>query len=274
MRKRILSCLVASFLVIGVLEVAALAGGKDRPFKILLAGYGWYRSIPEGQTNNAETVALALDGAKIKARDENGRVVASGRVHSIVMPVTWDGAWPPVEAAIAKLNPDIVLGLGTGGSLTIEPYGSNVMDGCDANPDDPTQEVCMEHEWIQSGGPDHRMGSLPYDEMVLACLRAGIPAKRGAIRDYREIDGVLYPQATPGWYLCNYFCYKGPWYVEENNLDIDIGFIHIWKVQGNGQGLGRRTLEPGAGDQAGGAGEGAGPHRAKSQPPPLRPRVG
>ena len=69
-------------------------------------------------------------------------------------------------------------------------------------------------------------GSLPYDEMVLAILKAGLPGKRGYIR---EASSSGLPRATPGWYLCNYFCYKGPSYVEENELDIDIGFIHIWQ---------------------------------------------
>lgn len=228
MLRRTISCVLVLFFVIGTLAVVGFAKPVAPQFTILLAGYGWYRGIPEGQTNNAETIALALDGEMIQALDKQGRVVAQGLVHSIVMPVTWYGAWPPVAAAIEELEPDIVLGLGTGGSLTIEPYGSNVMDGCDANPEDPTQEICMEHEWIQPGGPPHRRGSLPYDEMVLACLAAGIPAKRGAKLPDRIIDGVAYPYATPGWYLCNYFCYKGPWYVEENDLDIDIGFIHIW----------------------------------------------
>jgi pyrrolidone-carboxylate peptidase len=228
MLRKTISCFLVLFLLFGTLTAVGFAKGVEPPFKILLAGYGWYRGIPEGQTNNAETVALALDGEMIQACDEKGRVVALGRVYSIVMPVTWSGAWPPVAAAIEELEPDIVLGLGTGGSLTIEPYGSNVMDGCDANPEDPTQEECKEHEWIQPGGSEWRRGSLPYDAMVLACLRAGIPARRGKKTGYRTIDGVDYPTATPGWYLCNYFCYKGPWYVEENDLDIDIGFIHIW----------------------------------------------
>jgi len=230
-KKSILS-IIALLLFLGIFATVAVAKSSNKhhrhhpkTLKILLVGYGWYRGIPEGQTNNAETVALALDGEKIVARDDKGRVVGKGKVHSLVIPVTWYGAWPPVAQAIEELKPDIVLGLGTGGSLTIEPYGSNVMNGCDANPDDPTQEVCMDREAIQPDGPDWRRGSLPYDEMVLAMLAAGIPAHRGYQRGYSD-DGL--PMATPGWYLCNYFCYKGPWYVQENDLDIDIGFIHIW----------------------------------------------
>ena len=29
---------------------------------ILLVGYGWFAGIPEGETNNSEMIARALDG--------------------------------------------------------------------------------------------------------------------------------------------------------------------------------------------------------------------
>ena len=33
-----------------------------RSLSILLCGYGWFAGIPEGETNNAELIARALDG--------------------------------------------------------------------------------------------------------------------------------------------------------------------------------------------------------------------
>ena len=33
-----------------------------RSLSILLCGYGWFAGIPEGETNNAERIARALDG--------------------------------------------------------------------------------------------------------------------------------------------------------------------------------------------------------------------
>ena len=74
---------------------------------VLLAGYGWFAGIPQGETNNAELIARALDGTVLSAGD------VRGRVHGLVVPVTWAGAFPPVEAAIAVLRPDVVLALGT-----------------------------------------------------------------------------------------------------------------------------------------------------------------
>ena len=221
-------CIAVLFVVIGVWTAVGIAG--DTPFKILLVGYGWYRGIPEGQTNNAEIIALALDNAMVEA-SENGHVVAQGKVHSIVIPVTWYGAWPPVEAAINELHPDIVVGLGTSPGapgIRPEPYGSNVMNGCDANPEDPSQEVCKDKEPIQLEGPDWREGNLPYTEMVLAMLEDGIPAYRGKKTGYVKEKGEKYPTATPGWYLCNFLTYKLAWFLEEHpELDITAGFIHI-----------------------------------------------
>ena len=33
-----------------------------RSLSVLLCGYGWFAGIPEGETNNAELIARALDG--------------------------------------------------------------------------------------------------------------------------------------------------------------------------------------------------------------------
>ena len=49
---------------------------------VLLAGYGWFAGIPQGETNNAELIARALDGTVLSA----GGV--RGRVHGLVVPVT------------------------------------------------------------------------------------------------------------------------------------------------------------------------------------------
>lgn len=235
MVRRIFCTIVVLFLI-GTLTAVGFAGGK--PYKILLAGYGWYYGIPEGQINNAELIALALDNAMIKARGAKGRVVALGKVHSIVIPVTWDGAWPPVLEAIEELAPDIVVGLGTSpGARGIrpEPYASNVMRCCDALPPEDPERKCKQMEPIEDGGPDYREGNLPYTEMVLAMLKAGVPAYRGKKTGYvtytEEIPPCIkpgtYPSATPGWYLCNFLTYKLAKYVLEEAPDIAAGFIHI-----------------------------------------------
>ena len=116
-------------LVITGVTLASQGKGEPAgpPLTVLVVGYGWYSGIPEGQTNNAETIALAVDQEMVRARDEKGRVVALGKVHSIVVPVTWYGAFPPVIEAIEELQPDIVVGIGTAAGITglrVEPLGS------------------------------------------------------------------------------------------------------------------------------------------------------
>jgi len=201
--------------------------GSGPPLTILVAGYGWYYGIPEGCINNAEAVAMALDGEMIKARDDDGRVVALGKVHSIAVPVTWDGALLVLEEGIAEFDPDIIVGLGTSGaarSLRPEPFGSNVMKGCDAVPPETPGIVCYDgiDDPILEGGDDWVEGNLPYTEMVVAMLEADIPARRGHTTGYDEGR----PTATPGWYLCNYMTYNLALMTEENP-ELMAGFIHI-----------------------------------------------
>ena len=81
---------------------------------ILLAGYGWFRGIPEGGVNNAEAVARAMDGERIRAHAPDGREV-SGRVHGLSVPVSWAEAFPCVEKEALRLRPAVGGGNGDGG---------------------------------------------------------------------------------------------------------------------------------------------------------------
>ena len=199
--------------------------GVGEPLTVLVVGYGWYRGIPEGQINNAQLVAEALDGEKIMVRDENGKPVAQANIHGMVVPVTWSGAMPPVYEAIEELDPDIVLGVGTmgGGALRFEP-GSNWARGTDANPDDPEDEEYKD-ELIVPDGPDYYHSNMPYVEMILSVLETGTPAQLGFLREWE--DGPIPYRSTAGGYLCNWMAYLLPHYVEVNDLDINVGFVHI-----------------------------------------------
>lgn len=128
-----------------------------RSLSILLCGYGWFAGIPEGETNNAERIARALDG-EILARGD-----ARAVVHGMTMPVLWNGAFEPVQAAIDELKPDLVLALGTdarASAMRPEPFGVNWRRGRDAggNPE--------ENAPIFAGEPDWLRGALPYEAMA------------------------------------------------------------------------------------------------------------
>ena len=50
-------------------------GGFMRSLSILLCGYGWFAGIPEGETNNAELIARALDGETLVCGDVDRKSV-------------------------------------------------------------------------------------------------------------------------------------------------------------------------------------------------------
>ena len=126
-----------------------------RSLSILLCGYGWFAGIPEGETNNAERIARALDG-EILARGD-----ARAVVHGMTMPVLWNGAFEPVQAAIDELKPDLVLALGTdarASAMRPEPFGVNWRRGRDAggNPEENAPIFAGEHR--ADGRADFRAG--------------------------------------------------------------------------------------------------------------------
>lgn len=191
--------------------------GGEQPDQlvILVAGYGWYWSIPPGQINNAELVARAL----------NGTVIEGAKVYSVIMPVTWYGALQPVVEAIDELDPEIVLGVGTYPGISWlqwEKVGCNYMT---AWPDCAYPvPLAWEEEYtpIDRSGPELAWVRFPADAAAEADLRAGIPAMTGGyvVENGRNVS-------TAGTYLCNYFTYTMARYVEVKDLDIITGFLHI-----------------------------------------------
>ncbi len=187
---------------------------------ILLAGYGWFAGIPEGETNSTELIARALDGQIIRSQD--GRIKA--RVHGLVVPVMWDRAFSHVEQAIKALHPDVVLALGTdagAGAMRPEPFGVNWCEGTDAAPENPEWQTTRNGP-ILPGGETVLRGMLPYEEMTLSMLRAGFPAYMGSVEDAETPAGK---KSTTGYYLCNYMPYPLARYAAEPGLRA--GFMHV-----------------------------------------------
>ena len=187
--------------------------------KILLVGYGWFASIPEGQTNNAELIARALDGEILTGRD------CSARVSSLIVPVIWEEAFPPVEAAIREMQPDIVLALGTdarAAAMRPEPWGVNYMKGKDAAMDG---RITEKDEAIVPGGEESLRGTLPFEAMTLSMLRAGIPAQLGQLSDAEE-GAPLSRKSTTGLYLCNYMAFRLALLAKEIP-GLQTGFMHV-----------------------------------------------
>ena len=212
----LIAIIISIFSIIPLAPILTAAKQTQAPPKliILIAGYGWYWSIPPGQINNAELVARAL----------NGTVIEGAKVYSVVMPVTWYGALHPVIEGINKLHPQIVLGIGTYTGLPglqWEVVGCNYMT---SYPDSayPVPLSVEAYRPIDRNGPELSYLTFPAEIAAEADLYAGIPAKVGGyiIKDGRRIS-------TAGTYLCNYFCYSVSRYVEVKKLDILVGFVHI-----------------------------------------------
>lgn len=192
----------------------------DRDIILLLVGYGWFASIPEGETNNAELIARALDGEIIQGA--HGR---PARVRSLIVPVVWNEAFPPVEQAISALSPDIVLALGTDASacaMRPEPYGVNWMRGRDASTDGRITDADAP---ILPGGEMFLRGTLPFDQMTRAMLLSGVPAQTGTLTD-AERTAPLPKKSTTGLYLCNYMAYRLAQLAKERP-GLRTGFMHV-----------------------------------------------
>lgn len=187
---------------------------------ILLIGYGWFASIPEGQTNNAELIARALDGEILTG--ENGQ---EAKVTSLIVPVIWEEAFPPVEAAIREMQPDLVLALGTdarASAMRPEPWGVNYMKGKDAAMDG---RVTEKNEAIFPGAEDFLRGTLPFEKMTRAMLLCGVPAQTGALSDAEE-DAPVSKKSTTGLYLCNYMAYRLA-RLAKTASGLRTGFMHV-----------------------------------------------
>lgn len=194
---------------------------------ILLAGYGWFRGIPEGEINNAEAIARALDGERIAARTEGGEALC-GEVHSLIVPVSWSAAFPCVEEAALRLRPGVILALGTdpaSPALRPEPYGVNWCEGRDADALHPDLERERRGP-IVPGGEDALRGTLPFEAMTLAMLEAGVPAYLGGLTDAPE--GAPCPAAcTAGAYLCNLMTYSLADFARRAPFAVRTGFVHV-----------------------------------------------
>lgn len=188
--------------------------------KILLVGYGWFASIPEGQTNNAELIARALDGEILHT--DHG---VEGKITSLIVPVIWNEAFEPVENAIRATQPDLVLALGTdarAAAMRPEPFGVNWKRGKDAAMDGRITEM---DEAIANEEAPYLRGTLPFEKMTLAMLQAGIPAQLGALQDAEE-GAPLCKKSTTGLYLCNYMAYRLALLAKEIP-GLRTGFMHV-----------------------------------------------
>lgn len=125
------------------------------------------------------------------------------------MPVEWNQLEEKFIEAVKKHKPDFIICVGQAGgrnAVAIERVAVNRANGKD------NEGVNREEQIIKEDGKDAYLSTLPIVEMNKAVKEVKIPS---------------YISNSAGLYLCNYIFYIARHYIENNNLDIPAGFIHI-----------------------------------------------
>jgi len=140
-----------------------------------------------------------------------GRVVASCRVESAVLPVHHAEAAARVRALLGELAPAVVLHLGLAegrARIALERVALNVMD----YPIPDNAGVRVGDEPCVPGGPAAYLATLPLGALLAALTAEGIPA---------------YVSNTAGTFLCNQTLYTTLHAIEQGGLATRAGFVHL-----------------------------------------------
>ncbi len=166
---------------------------------ILLTGYEPFGGDDE---NPSEMVANELDGAEIAGHEIVGEI----------LPVEFDSAAEKMRGHIETHDPVAIVatGLAAGrAGITVERVGINVNDS-GSTPDNAGMEP--RDERIDGEDRAGYFATLPVVPVVESLLDAGIPA---------------YVSNTAGTHLCNNALFSTRAYLEQENRDVPMGFVHL-----------------------------------------------
>ena len=169
--------------------------------KVLLTGFELYGTTP---VNPAQEVAEALDGAEIEGATVVGRIA----------PSLWFECIDFVNAAIAEVEPEIVVMMGEYGGrsmVTVERIAQNLNDSARYGVADNAGRV-LEDDLTAPDGPAAYYTTLPLRAMVRAMREAGIPA------DISDTLGTL---------MCNHLMCGVLHHVATQGLPARVGWIHL-----------------------------------------------
>lgn len=168
---------------------------------VLLTGFEPFGTTP---VNPAEQVARRLDGA-----DVNG-----ARIASRIVPNTFFTCIEVVKAAIAELQPEVVVMMGEYGgraTITVERIALNLNDGARYGLRDNDGKL-LQDVLTAPDGPVAYRSTLPIRAMVRAMRDAGIPAD---ISD------------TAGTFCCNHLMYGILHHIAVQGLNLRAGWVHL-----------------------------------------------
>lgn len=149
--------------------------------------------------NPSESIVRSLDGRLIAGRSVVGRV----------LPVATDGVRGRLESLLHDGEPDIIIALGLSAgrpALSLERAAVNVLDF--TVPDNAG--AMRKHEPIVAGGPDARLCNVPFEPILDAWRKSGVPG---------------YISNSAGTYLCNQVLYE--LLAMTQSRDRVAGFIHL-----------------------------------------------
>jgi len=169
--------------------------------KVLLTGFEAYGNTP---TNPAELVAKALDGS----------VVGEAEIVARIVPNVFFECIEFVKAAIAEVQPELVIMLGEYGGrsmITVERLAQNFNDGTRYGLADNAGCV-LQGQPTAVDGPVAYYSTLPLRAMVKAMREAGVPA------DISDAAGT---------FCCNHLMYGILHHISQERLPIRAGWIHL-----------------------------------------------
>jgi pyroglutamyl-peptidase len=152
-----------------------------------------------------------VNPSELAARALEGRIIAGRPIAVRVLPVETRNIGERLQRALSEESPDIVICVGQAGGRTaiaIERVAVNVLDF--RQPDNVG--VMRKNDTILRGGPDARLSSLPFAEIVSAWLDNGIPG---------------YVSNSAGTYICNQTLYEVLGLAETATPPIVAGLIHL-----------------------------------------------
>lgn len=165
--------------------------------KIIVTGFGRFL---DNQNNPTKEVLKSLS-----------KTIAGASIYPIELPVIFDECFDYLRPFIDEIQPDVIIELGLAAgrnAITPERVAINMKDAT---------------------GPDN-IGYTPKDEII---KHDGKNAYFSTL-PIREIEDKLKERKIPvsisnsaGLYVCNNLMYHVAYYIDQKNLNINSGFIHV-----------------------------------------------
>lgn len=133
------------------------------------------------------------------------------RIHTLLLPVTYEGCFPPVLNTLQELSPAAVVCLGQAGgrdAITPERVAVNL---CDA-PAPDNAGMTLADTPIAASAPAAYFSTLPIKRMCEAMAVQGVPAR---------------VSLTAGTYVCNRLFYSLMRYLDTEKPACLGGFVHV-----------------------------------------------